>query len=55
VKDVIGPLGAVSLEPARSDGKDKLSDVSDSTDIERHTKTDLIQHYHAAVGRRKTS
>jgi predicted dehydrogenase len=50
VKDVIGPRGAVSLVPAHSEGKDQLSDVSDSADIDRHTKTDLIQHHHAAVG-----
>jgi predicted dehydrogenase len=50
VKDVVGPRGAVSLVPAHSEGKDKLSDVSDSADIDRHTKTDLIQYHHAAVG-----
>ena len=50
VKDVIGPRGAVSLVPAHSEGKDQLSDVSDSADIDRHTKTDLIQYHHAAVG-----
>jgi hypothetical protein len=50
VKDVVGPLGAVSLVPAHSEGKDQLSDLSDSADIDRHTKTDLIQYHHAAVG-----
>jgi predicted dehydrogenase len=50
VKDVVGPRGAVSLVPAHSEGKDQLSDVSDSADIDRHTKTDLIQYHHAAVG-----
>jgi predicted dehydrogenase len=50
VKDVIGPRGAVSLVPAHSEGKDQLSNVSDSADIDRHTKTDLIQYHHAAVG-----
>lgn len=50
VKDVIGPKGAVSIVPGHSEGKDQLEDVSDSADIDRHTKTDLIQVHHAAVG-----
>ena len=40
VKDVVGPKGAVSIVPGHSDGKDQLEDVSDSADIDRHTKTD---------------
>ena len=50
VKDVVGPKGAVSIVPSHSDGKDQLEDVSDSADIGRHTKTDLIQYHHAEVG-----
>lgn len=50
VKDVVGPKGAVSIVPGHSDGKDQLEDVSDSADIDRHTKTDKIQYHHAAVG-----
>ncbi|WP_417310453.1 Gfo/Idh/MocA family protein [Devosia sp.] len=50
VKDVVGPKGAVSIVPGHSDDKDQLEDVSDSADIDRHTKTDLIQVHHAEVG-----
>jgi predicted dehydrogenase len=50
VKDVVGPKGAVSIVPGHSDGKDQLEDVSDSADIDRHTKTDKIQYHHAEVG-----
>jgi predicted dehydrogenase len=50
VKDVVGPKGAVSIVPAPSSSKDQLEDVSDSADIGRHTKTDLIQYHHAEVG-----
>ncbi|MCB1992970.1 MAG: Gfo/Idh/MocA family oxidoreductase, partial [Geminicoccaceae bacterium] len=39
VKDVIGPKGAVSIVPGHSEGKNQLEDVSDSADIDRHTKT----------------
>ena len=49
VKDVVGPKGAVSIVPGHSDGKDE-EDLSDSADIDRHTKTDLIQYHHAEVG-----
>ena len=40
VKDVVGPKGAVSIVAGQSEGKDQLEDVSDSADIDRHTKTD---------------
>ena len=50
VKDIIGPNGAVSLVPAHVDKKDQLAEISDSADIGRHTKTDLIQYHHAEVG-----
>ena len=50
VKDVVGPKGAVSIVPGHSEGKDQLEDVSDSADIDRHTKTDAIQYHHAEVG-----
>lgn len=50
VKDVVGPKGAVSIVPGHSDDKDQLEDVSDSADIDRHTKTDRIQYHHAEVG-----
>ena len=50
VKDVVGPKGAVSIVPGHSEGKDQLEDVSDSADIDRHTKTDAIRYHHAEVG-----
>ena len=50
VKDVVGPKGAVSIVPGHSEGKDQLTDVSDSADIDRHTKTDAIRYHHAEVG-----
>jgi hypothetical protein len=50
VKDIVGPNGAVSLVPAHSDKKDQLAEISDSADIDQHTKTDLIQYHHAEVG-----
>jgi len=50
VKDVVGPRGAVSIVPDHSEGKDQLTDVSDSADIDRHTKTDAIRYHHAEVG-----
>jgi predicted dehydrogenase len=50
VKDVVGPKGAVSIVPAPSNGKDTTEKVSDSADIDRHTKTDAIQYHHAEVG-----
>jgi predicted dehydrogenase len=46
VKDVVGPNGAVSIVPnpnAHNDGG------SDSTDLDRHTKTDAIRYHHAEV------
>ncbi|MDU9006353.1 Gfo/Idh/MocA family protein [Sedimentitalea todarodis] len=48
VKDVVGPNGSVSLVPndeARTDA-DKLSD---SADIDKHTKTDAIRVHYADV------
>lgn len=46
VKDVVGPKGAVSIVPNPKDHKD---DVSDSADIDQHTKTDAIRFHHAEV------
>jgi predicted dehydrogenase len=50
VKDVIGPNGSVSMVPAASEGKDKLTEITDSADIDRHTKTDMLRYHHAQVG-----
>ena len=46
VKDVVGPKGAVSIVPNPKAHKDG---VSDSSDIDQHTKTDAIQVHHAEV------
>ena len=46
VKDVVGPKGAVSIVP---NPKDHKEGVSDSSDIDRHTKTDAIQYHHSEV------
>lgn len=50
VKDVIGPKGAVSIVPSPDSGKDQLTEVTNSADIDQHTKTDLIRYHHAEVG-----
>ncbi|MHA6729220.1 Gfo/Idh/MocA family oxidoreductase [Devosia sp. A369] len=50
VKDVIGPKGAVSMVPGSSSGKDQLHEITDSADIDRHTKTDMLRIHHAEVG-----
>jgi len=49
VKDVIGPKGAVSIVPDPTAVRAERS-VSDSADIDRHTKTDAIQYHFADVG-----
>jgi predicted dehydrogenase len=49
VKDIVGPKGSVSLVPddhARSGEED----LSDSANIDKHTRTDVIRVHHAAVG-----
>jgi len=46
VKDVVGPKGAVSIVPNPKEHKDG---VSDSSNIDQHTKTDAIQYHHAEV------
>src|SRR5690606_33740178 len=43
---VVGPKGAVSIVPNPKDHKDG---VSDSSNIDQHTKTDAIQYHHAEV------
>lgn len=47
VKDVVGPNGAVSIVPDQA-ARDDL-DLSDSANIDKHTKTDAIRLHHAAV------
>ncbi|MHA6687576.1 Gfo/Idh/MocA family protein [Mesorhizobium sp. A556] len=50
VKDVVGPKGAVSIVAGQSESAGKeTEEVSDSADIDRHTKTDAIKIHYAAV------
>jgi len=48
VKDIVGPKGSVSLVP-NEEARDG-TDLSDSADIDKHTKTDAIRYHHADVG-----
>ncbi len=47
VKDVVGPNGAVTIVPDQSAREG--TDLSDSANIDKHTKTDAIRLHHAAV------
>jgi hypothetical protein len=49
VKDIVGPKGSVSLVP-NDEARSGADDLSDSADIDKHTKTDAIRLHHAAVG-----
>ena len=49
VKDIVGPKGSVSLVP-NDQARSGAEDLSDSSDIDKHTKTDAIRVHHAAVG-----
>ena len=50
VKDVVGPNGAVSIVvPQDGQGEAKTDAVSDSADIDQHTKTNAIRIHHADV------
>ncbi|ODT31428.1 MAG: oxidoreductase [Kaistia sp. SCN 65-12] len=50
VKDVVGPKGAVSIVAGQTESAGKeAEEVSDSADIDRHTKTDAIKIHYAAV------
>jgi predicted dehydrogenase len=63
VKDVVGPKGAVSIVVPEARGKDtvpqegqkeaKLDALSDSADIDQHTKTNAIKIHHAEVDANK--
>jgi predicted dehydrogenase len=44
VKDVVGPKGCVSIVAPREG-----SEVSESADIDRHTKTNALRVHHAAI------
>lgn len=50
VKDVVGPRGAVSIVAGQSGkGAYEEADVSDSADIDQHTKTDALKIHYAEV------
>jgi predicted dehydrogenase len=50
VKDVVGPKGCVSIVAGQGEGEAKDADhLSDSAEIDRHTKTDALKIHHAAV------
>ncbi len=50
VKDVIGPKGAVSIVVPQDGGAESKTDgLSDSADIDQHTKTNALRIHHAAV------
>ncbi len=49
VKDVIGPLGSVSLVP-QEEARVAADALSGSADIDKHTRTDAIRIHHADVG-----
>jgi predicted dehydrogenase len=48
VKDIVGPKGCVSMILPAEQGSQE-SEVTDSANIDRHTKTNLIQIHQAAV------
>ncbi|TPW30268.1 Gfo/Idh/MocA family protein [Pararhizobium mangrovi] len=50
VKDVVGPNGAVSIVAGQSDaGGREEEELSDSADINRHTKTDALKIHYAEL------
>lgn len=50
VKDVVGPKGAVSIVAGQQDkGGREAEELSDSADIDQHTKTDALKIHHAEV------
>lgn len=49
VKDVVGPKGAVSIVAGQSDKGAEDAEVSDSADIDQHTKTDALKVHYAEV------
>ncbi|MCT8989155.1 Gfo/Idh/MocA family oxidoreductase [Chelativorans sp. SCAU2101] len=54
VKDVVGPKGAVSIVAGQQERSDRATDeLSDSADIDQHTKTDAIKIHYAEVDENK--
>ncbi|MCR8722719.1 Gfo/Idh/MocA family protein [Frigidibacter sp. ROC022] len=52
VKDIVGPKGSVSLVP-NDEARHDADELSDSADIDKHTKTDAIRLHHAEVDANK--
>ena len=48
VKDIVGPKGCVSMIVPTEQPSEEV-EVTDSADIDRHTKTNLIQIHHAEI------
>lgn len=49
VKDVVGPKGCVSIVAGQGETEKDGDDLSDSADIDQHTKTDALKIHHADV------
>jgi predicted dehydrogenase len=50
VKDVVGPKGCVSIVAGQGEGEAKAGEkLSDSADIDQHTKTEALKIHHAEV------
>ena len=49
VKDVVGPKGCVSILVPQEGQKDAGEGISDSADIDQHTKTNALKVHHAEI------
>jgi hypothetical protein len=50
VKDVVGPKGCVSIVvPQEGQSEAKADQISDSADIDQHTKTNALKVHHADI------
>ena len=49
VKDIVGPKGSVSMVP-NDEARGAADELSDSADIDKHTRTDAIRVHYAEVG-----
>ena len=54
VKDVVGPKGAVSIVAGQGEAEREAEMLSDSADIDKHTKTDALKVHYAEVREDKT-
>ena len=54
VKDVIGPKGCVSIVAGQGESEKDDDGLSDSADIDQHTKTDALKIHYAEVDADKT-